>query len=96
MLHNILPARAGDPATSHLAAAEHIATGRRADRQRHVLSAVRALPGGTSAELAQVFGLDRHAVARRLPELERRALIRRGDARRCDATGRAALTWWPV
>lgn len=94
--HDATPARATDPHTSHLAAAEIIASGARAEQQRQVLTAVRAMPGSTSAELAQTFDLDRYAVARRLPELDRAGFIRRGDARRCDANGRTALTWWPA
>lgn len=94
--HDATPARATDPHTSHLAAAEIVASGARAEQQRQVLTAVRAMPGSTSAELAQAFELDRYTVARRLPEIERSGAIRRGDARRCDANGRTALTWWPA
>lgn len=91
-----VPARAGDPVTSHTAAAELVASGRQAVQQQAVLGAVRAQPGSTSAELARDFELDRYAVARRLPELERRGLIRRDGPRRCDATDRMAVTWWPA
>ena len=94
--HDVTPARATDPHTSHLAAAEIVASGARAEQQAHVLSAVRAMPGCTSAELAEVFGLDRYAFARRLPEVERQGLVTRDGARICDVSGRQALTWWPT
>ena len=80
-----------DPATSHEAArkiAEH------ADKQAEVVAeAVIANPGHTSAELASMHGLDRHMVARRLPEAERAGWVRRGAAKVCSVTGHKALTW---
>jgi hypothetical protein len=42
-----------------------------------VLDAIRATPGMTSGELAARHGMDRHMVARRCPDLERRGLVRR-------------------
>lgn len=91
-----LPARNTDPATSRDAAAELVASGRQALQQQEVLAAVRARPGLTSAELAQASDLDRYAVARRLPELERRGLVRRDGPRPCAVMSRMALTWWPT
>lgn len=88
-------ARASDPATSHLAA-EHITQSGMRSRQQHaVLALLKLYPGRTSQELAR-YGIDRYALARRLPELESAGLARKGDARRCDISGRQALTWWPA
>lgn len=87
-------ARNTDPSSSHEAA----------DRQRKgsantdamvVLACIKAMPGSTSAELAMFYGLDRHMVARRLPDLEERQLVRRGEIRKCKAHGTNAVTWWP-
>ena len=56
--------RRDDPATSHLAAdrAKDFAGA----HQRILKDAVREFPGSTYLELAQLTGLERHAVARRL------------------------------
>ncbi len=89
-------ARRSDPVTSHLAAQEMYETGA-ADRQaQSVLGMVQTRGGMTSAELAAHFHADRYMVARRLPELEARGLIRRGNPTRCRISGRQAMTWWGV
>lgn len=92
----IFPARNTDPHTSHLAAAEMIASGAQGRQQLAVLAAVRVNGYCTSAELARVHGLDRYAVARRLPELERMGLVQRAPARICKESGRPAMTWREV
>jgi len=51
------------------AAAEATRSGRVATNQRLVLRLVRMYPGSTSKTLARLGGMDRHEVARRLPEL---------------------------
>lgn len=89
-------ARATDPATSHAAGVRVTQDGTRARQAREVAEAVRETPGHTSAEIAGIHRLDRYAVARRLPEVERDGLVRRGYAKPCTVTGRAAMTWWPV
>lgn len=96
---DINPPRAAtaDPATSHEAADRIAPT---ADQQAaRVADWVRRHPGKTSRELAAVVtdrDLDRHAIARRLPEAEERGLVRRGEARACDVGRGRALTWWPT
>lgn len=87
-------ARATDPETSHLAAEIMTKSGVRAHQQRQVLSALREWPGRTSAELASNAGMDRYAVARRLPELVPLFAFR-GGSRACAVSGRPAVTWWP-
>lgn len=87
--------RAGDPSSSHDAEAEINRTGQRASQQHRVLAAVRRYPGRTSAELARLTGMDRHMVAKRLPELEP-LHVQRGDKRQCAANHRPALTWSPI
>ena len=83
--------RRDDPVTSHRAAdrAKDFAGA----HQRILKDAVREFPGSTYLELAQLTGLERHAVARRLKELEP-IHIRRGEPRACK--GRPMLTWWPA
>lgn len=93
---NHLPARSTDPATSWDAAERITRSGRAAIQQATALLAVKTFPGCTSAELAAHCSLDRYQLARRLPELEERYQVRRGNARKCSATGYSAVTWLPV
>lgn len=86
--------RASDPGTSRQAA---IGATRRAETDRaKLLAAVREMPGRTSAEYAAQVGIDRHAAARRLPEMLDAGQVVKGEARRCEARGTLATTWWPV
>lgn len=97
-MSDYLPARNTDPCTSHEAARAIIATGDRAHQQQLAYAAVRAFPGRTSLELSHLSGLDRYALARRLPELVERGLVTQGPKRRCTASARGlnAVTWEPV
>lgn len=91
--------RSSDPKTSHAAEAEHTASGKRAAQQRQAADAVRQWPGRTSSELARLSGMDRHALGRRLPEIEAGEgpgqVVRAGE-RRDPETGRSGVRWWPV
>ena len=91
--------RSTDPRTSHAAEAEHTASGKRAAQQRQAAEAVRQWPGRTSSELARLSGMDRHALGRRLPEIEAGegpGQILRAGERRDPETGRSGVRWWPV
>lgn len=88
--------RRSDPVTSHLAAAEHMARGKRGQHVAAVVEAVRKHPGNTSAELAPLCGLERHETARRTADAEHAGAIRKGEARKCTTSGRLAVTWWPA
>lgn len=69
-------ARRSDPISSHLAGTENERSGRAATQRDQVLRALRNQPNSTTKELAEMSGLDRHMVARRMPELEQRGLAR--------------------
>ncbi len=85
--------RATDPITSRLAAEEITASGLRDSQKALVLRAVQQFPRSTSKELARAAGLDRHLVARRLPDLEADGFVRKASARCCAIGGRPAVTW---
>jgi hypothetical protein len=87
-------ARASDPESSHLAAKEITASGKRAHQQAQTIAAVRQYPGRTSQELCELTGICRYALARRLPECVTAGAVRKGIQRRCSVTGKTALTWW--
>lgn len=82
-----------DPDTSRQAAARTVASGQRDDHITRIVAAVRAHPGCTSAELAQLTGLERHEAARRTADAEHQGRIRKGPARKCSVSGRAAVVW---
>ncbi len=89
-------ARTSDPISSHLAAKEITASGKRTQQQAQAVAAVRAWPGCTSFELAMKTDIDRYVLARRLPEVVLAGLVQKGDPKHCTVTGRLALTWWPA
>ncbi len=88
-----LMARRTDPETSHAAAAGHVASGANA-AQRAACLRVMSHVGMTSDEIAAAAGIERHASARRLPELERAGLVSRGPARLSRVGGRSGVTWY--
>jgi hypothetical protein len=88
-----LPARSTDPLTSWDAADHMVRSGKAARQRAIVIAAVRDHPGCTSFELSRHCPLERHQVARRLPEC---AELMKGAARKCSVTGNQAVTWWPV
>ena len=77
-----------DPPTS-AEAAEAIYSGRYAEQKAIVLEACRDHPGLTSKQLAKQCNLDRHMVARRLPDLALDHKVFRG------ARENGGVTWWP-
>jgi hypothetical protein len=89
-------ARRSDPESSHAAAAEITKSGARAHQQQLAAAAVRQFPGHTSMELAELAGMDRYALARRLPECETAGTVKRGAVTTCTITKRKALVWWPA
>ena len=88
-------ARVSDPLSSHLAGEEVTLSGARRRFAELVLEMVQARPGMTSAELAHWRAVDRYAVARRLPDLEHEERVHQGKGRKCEVSGRLAVTWWP-
>ena len=87
-------ARSSDPLSSHLAAENFTRSGRRANQKRELLAWLRGQSMAlTSAEIARDSGMDRHGVARRLPDLERDGTVVRCGMRECGVNGGPALTW---
>ena len=94
-------ARTTDPVSSHLAAREHVESGRNESQKDEVLEMVRlafmfATKPITSRELAAMFNAERYMVARRLADLKRDHLViqsPRTEMRKCRVSGRLAVTW---
>jgi len=88
--------RTTNPVTSAMAENEVTDSGARARQAEKVLRLVEQNDGYTSAELAVMGGVDRHMVARRLPDLQHNNLVKKGGRRRCNIGNRQATTWWVV
>lgn len=86
--------RRTDPPTSKEAAATHVRTGRADAHCRIVLAAVQAHPGLTYNELADTCGLDAVEIMRRLNDLSRRELVRKGSVRPSLVNGNRMTTWY--
>ena len=89
-------ARNTDPMTSHQAAEDAAKSGRVVSHIDRIVSAIKEHPGKTSAELAQITGLERHEAARRTSDAHALAMVVKGRARKCSLSNRNAMTWWPV
>ena len=85
-----------DPVTSYVAGERFARSGKLKGQTLLVLLALRKWPNKTSAELARLAGLDRYAVARRLPNLAARGLAVRGSSRRCSVTHSECIAWQPA
>ncbi len=85
---------AHDPSTSFEAIETFRSSGRLGLHHRIVLDGVRHCPGGTHSEIAEGTCLDWLQVARRLPELERRRLVKKGPVRLCRIKDSRCVTWW--
>lgn len=83
-----------DPETSRLAAEDLTRRGKRGHQKQQILSYLKTCVGyETSAEIARWGQMDRHMVARRLPDLERDGLVERCGLGECRVTGHQAVTW---
>ncbi len=94
-------ARSTDPPSSHEAAAKMRESGKLSRHCEIVLALVRANPGRTYAEIYGTATAEQQrelheavAVARRLPDLEKVGLVRKGEARLCGVKGNRMVTWW--
>lgn len=94
-------ARTTDPASSHMAAREHVESGRNESQKEAALRLMqlalwaKSLPI-TSMELAAMFKAERYTVARRLADLKADGKViqsPRDQMRKCRVSGRLAVTW---
>lgn len=92
MNYNSAVAKTNDPSTSWDAGETFHAGRARAIHFNMILGAMTA-DAQTSAELTRGCALDRHQVARRLPEMERENLVERDGYRLCRVTGRRSVIW---
>lgn len=105
LMPSIPRTRTGDPRTSHEAEAFMRKSGRMKEQQRIVLEMVRKFPGQTAREYQGYPGFDDPCAPegifrRRLVELERDGLVRRGEVREqryvSGGSKRRAATWYPA
>lgn len=77
-----------DPESSEVAGTAIEKSGAAQIQRTRALLLVKKHPGHTSKELAELGGMDRHAIARRLPELLRADLVQRTKDGEC--------RWYPA
>jgi len=82
-------ARRTDPLSSHLAAARHAPAAQ--SNKALLYEWVCRYPGYSSNQIADAIGMERHEVARRLPDLRHDGLL---ESR--VPVGGGELTWWPA
>lgn len=85
-----------DPETSRQAAHKLVQSGKLTGQRKAVLEALRECDGVTHAELGALMGVHWLTPARRLPELERAGLVRKGEPRLCNVKHSRCTTWWVV
>lgn len=94
-------ARRTDPATSHAAAIRHTET-KLSERRQQVLDLVTRFPDRTAGELGRVMHSEHPDLSivvaastpnKRLPELEKLGLVKRGDKRKCKDSGYECHVW---
>lgn len=95
IITDIPRSRSSDPETSHLAEKHMKESGAVNAQCRYALNTVRAMPGKTAREYGDT-SYNEGIFHRRLVELERKGLVRRGEPRKCRISGRQAHTWYPT
>lgn len=86
-----------DPETSHIAARNLEATGKRQTRAELAGERVRRYPGLTCRELARHLRLaDHHDLQKGLSDGVKRGVVAEGSVRACKITGNPCTTWWPA
>jgi predicted HTH transcriptional regulator len=69
----------GDPLSSYVAGDRHRLSGKAESHRQQILEFMRGKRPMTSKQIALNMGMDRHEVARRLPEMARKGLVMRQD-----------------
>jgi len=83
-----------DPDTSREAAERLRTSGKLTGQRKAVLEALHECDGSTHGELGAFMGVHWLTPARRLPELARVGLARRGEPRVCRVKGSKCTSWW--
>lgn len=80
--------------TSIIAYKEMTHCGKKVNQRAQVMNAVKENPGLTSHELTQCCEVSRHSIASRLAEMFKEGVVEKGDARKCEFSGKYAATWY--
>jgi predicted HTH transcriptional regulator len=78
-LWDIPHSRTSDPLSSYVAGDRHHLSGKAESHRQQILEFMRGKRPMTSKQIALEMGMDRHEVARRLPEMARKGLVMRQD-----------------
>jgi hypothetical protein len=86
-----------DPITSLLAAQNLTLSGARSAKKRRLVEFLRTCREPlTSLEISRALDLERHDVAKRLPDARRDGHLQNGPMRNCRVSGRLGVTWKAV
>ena len=89
-------ARATDGLNSHEAATDITTSGKRGTHARRLLAAIRANPGGTLADYADLLEISRERLSKRASDLKNKGFVLAGAPRVVSTTGQPNETLWPV
>lgn len=90
-------ARRDNPQTSHEAAAQVERSGKATSHRNILANFVKEHPGLTNGELSRELPeIGLYAISKRMGEIARMGLIRRGESRVCSVNGTSMTTWWPI
>jgi len=78
-LFDLPHSRTSDPLSSYVAGDRHHLSGKAESHRQQILEFMRGKRPMTSKQIALEMGMDRHEVARRLPEMARKGLVMRQD-----------------
>ena len=78
-LFDLPHSRTSDPLSSFKAGDRHHLSGKAESHRQQILEFMRGKRPMTSKQIALNMGMDRHEVARRLPEMARKGLVMRQD-----------------
>ena len=85
-------------ATSEIARQEHELSGKASTNRERIFRLAIAKPDSTAGEIYRAatlmgWGISRHEVSRRLPELRKAGRLVNGEVRRCEVLGSKSMTW---
>ena len=87
-------ARSKDPSTSYAGAAEVTDSGRRVTHATRILAAIRAHPGKTSGEYAELVHMELNVCEKRVSDLKNQSLVY--PEGKAQYHGNWQRRWWPV
>ena len=93
---NIANSHSNAPFSSHHAADNMEASGKLRRHKRLVMMAIKAFPGSTGGEIADIAGLEHVEAQRRISDLKRDGFVVYVGKRKCNVKGSMMSAVWEV